>query len=41
VKVLEMAIYNNPLALDGINFRLLSATKEEQENGKLFITPGQ
>jgi hypothetical protein len=28
VGLLELLIYNNPLALGGINFRLLSTTKE-------------
>ena len=31
--------YNNLLALGGLNFRLLSITKEEPKNGYVSITP--
>ncbi len=39
--MLEKVFYNKPLALDGINFRLLSGLKALPSNGKLFITPKQ
>ena len=32
-----MVIYNNPLALDGINFRLLSATKENRKMASYLL----